>query len=130
MQSTAKQSVFLIGVLFLFFLSFYALYAATEKEKTLLETEQQNEREKSGTYFSDTTNKDYQIHTYEELCKGYYTIEYQKDGTITSIGYGDLAEKYTFDIQTDISTLSLSSSTPSTDTGSIHTGLLSDIPLD
>lgn len=66
--------------------------------ETDLENDQQAVREETGMYFSDFTNPQFTIHTYETVCKGYYTIEDTPEALIYT-GYGDLSSNYTFEIQ-------------------------------
>jgi len=43
--------------------------------------------------------KDYQVYTYETICKGFYIV--QDDGvTLTATGFGDLAEQYSYSTDT------------------------------
>jgi hypothetical protein len=49
-----------------------------------------------------------QFNTYEELCTGYYLVDYSNKNKIKYIGYGDLAGKYTY--ETFIDTFSIASS--------------------
>jgi len=62
--------------------------------KTDLEVEQEIVLDKTGEYFSDVSNPNYTINTYETVCKGYYIIEVT-DTEIIQTGYGDLANEFT-----------------------------------
>lgn len=77
-----------------------------------LEEEQEIYKERFGTYFSDTSDKDLQIHTYEAPCSGWYTEEKITDTQIRYDGYGDLSDNYTYvkniSVSTDTTTSTIS----------------------
>jgi len=64
---------------------------------------------KNNTYYSDTTNDNLQVYTYETLCTGYYIVE-KKDGIIKQTAFGDLSEKFTkqYVIEKTVSTSTVS----------------------
>jgi len=74
------------------------VYALTVTEKQLILEEQSYAQKYTGDFYTDTTNPELQIHTYETLCKGFYILE--DDGITRSFtGYGDLADDYTYSIE-------------------------------
>jgi len=62
---------------------------------------------KTGNYEQINTNN-FKVHTYETLCKGYIVENIHAD-KIEYIGYGDLADEYTYTIDTRVSPSSISS---------------------
>jgi len=73
-----------------------AAYAQTVSSDILQE---QVYAEKYTGDYQPVYEKEYQVYTYETICKGFYVL--QDDGTtLTSIGYGDLAELYTYTTDT------------------------------
>jgi len=48
--------------------------------------------------FSDVKNPLITTNTYETICRGTYTIDKTNPQFITSVGFGDLAGQYTYEI--------------------------------
>lgn len=71
----------------------YAQLSATDL--SLVQEAQEYSRKFTGDYFSDVKDPLYTINTYETLCRGYF-IRHETDTTIEYIGYGDLADRYTY----------------------------------
>jgi len=82
--------------------------ANAQEPELSLDSQQYVLFKQTGEYFSDVSNPQFTINTYETLCKGYYTIETTPTETIYT-GYGDLPDEYTYTIKT---TDSKASSTP------------------
>lgn len=97
------------GFVFLVFVGF-ALglfiggYLVAFVDASSLENDQKVYYKETGKYFYDTKNKGYQVFTYEELCRGFYTVEEKKD-KIVYTGYGDLADKFTYETDIPVDTL-------------------------
>ncbi len=58
-----------------------------------------------GTYFSDVDTDGLGVHTYEKICRGFFLVEKTPEAFIYT-GYGDLADKYTYEIPIPNSTVS------------------------
>lgn len=86
-----KTIFFLLGVLATYSFSVLALTAELEQD---IQSEQEYSLKYTGSY-SPIYEKDYQVFTYEGICKGYYVIT---DNGVEkrSVGFGDLADEYTF----------------------------------
>jgi len=69
-------------------------FAYTFGEPTLIEQDQEFAKKLTGDYFSDISDPNFQVFTYEKVCKGFYTVEKSGD-TIITTGYGDAADDYT-----------------------------------
>lgn len=86
-----------------------AVYAQlSSTDLTLVQEAQEYSRKFTGDYFSDVKDPTYTINTYESLCRGYY-IRHETDTTVEYIGYGDLADKYTYTEQKVSSKIATSS---------------------
>jgi hypothetical protein len=77
-----------------FLCSLLAGYIANAQTITVSDLQDQYYKQHR-VYFSDHSDKDYTINTYEQVCKGYYTVERTYDKLIYT-GYGDLADEYTY----------------------------------
>jgi len=74
------------------------------------ELEQQKSFEETGEYKQVIQQSSgFAINTYEAICKGYQVVYKNADGSETAIGYGALADEYTY--EKDAPTLSVSTST-------------------
>jgi len=78
-----------ISFIFYTFVGFLLGFGLTSFAQLNLEAEQEAYFEEKGEYISDPKNG---VHTYTTLCKGYF----YDDGLGTVTGYGDLADKYTY----------------------------------
>jgi len=92
---TTSRSL-LFGVLGLLVGSLIAIYAnASLLDPLNIQDEQELAKKLTGMYVSDVSDKNFQIHTYETLVKGYYTVEDTGD-SLRYTGYGLLADQYTY----------------------------------
>jgi len=85
-----------IGIGFLL-ASGYTIFGQTlsSTEVALIQESQDYSLKFTGDYFSDVKDPNLTINTYETVCKGYY-IRHETDTEIEYIGYGDLANEYTY----------------------------------
>jgi len=90
--------IFLPLALYFFSTNLLFIFAQNKLDYSLtsdLIDEQQSALRFTGDYFSDVSNPQFTVNTYETICKGYYTIE--NTGTeLIYKGYGDLADEYTY----------------------------------
>lgn len=70
---------------------------AMAQMQNIIENDQEVVLKRTGQYFTDVSNPQFTVNTYERSCKGYYTIE-ETDDEIIYTGYGDLANEYTYTI--------------------------------
>lgn len=84
-----------LGVFLGFSTSVYALSTQTENE--ILDLQDSSYHLRGEYYNTQTDYKDRNItvNTYETICKGFYITE-EKNDKLYYYGYGDLAERYTF----------------------------------
>jgi len=103
--------LFLIGTIFFgiiigsFFRTVFDTFVdvAFAAQLPSLEVEQSDYYKKNKEYFTDVSNPDFEIHTYETICKGYYTIDKTDKKKVVYTGYGDLDFKYTYEEFIDFS---------------------------
>jgi len=99
----------------------FSAYPTQAQTAVSLIEEQEYSKKFTGEYFTDVSDPDFTINTYETVCKGYYTIE----DNVTSFiykGYGDLADEYTYTLEKPQVELT-ASSTPK------ETPIYEEIPL-
>jgi len=100
--------------------------AISLSEKSIIVNEQESFKNRSGDFFSDTTDENFTVNTYETICKGYYIKE--KTGTeYNYIGFGPLADEYTYSIPLEKN--NYVASTTKEDIGTVPTEIFIDAPL-
>jgi hypothetical protein len=89
--------------------------AKAETAFTAIEQEQAAFYKENGRYFSDTRQKDFEIHTYESVCKGYILVDKTQEDKIVYTGYGSLADEFTYEKILPINPVSATTSDESSD---------------
>jgi len=62
----------------------------------------------TGEYYTETSYKDKKVHTYTELCTGFYIIDTTDPTVVTYKGFGDLKDEFTYEQEIPISITSTS----------------------
>lgn len=87
---------FFYGIIgFTLAVSLSSVYALTASEEAVVLDEQNYALKYTGSFQPVYDNKDYQVFTYETLCKGFYVVEDNGD-SVRFTGFGDLADDYTY----------------------------------
>lgn len=97
-----KRLLFILVLVQILFFSFFAWYAYAGVKVPW----PYSEVEPGGWI-----DNDHQLLTYETICKGYVIVDYSNKNKIKYTGFGDLADKYTYEENLDILT-GTASSTP------------------
>jgi hypothetical protein len=89
--------LFIVGFISFFMGVFIVgqVFALTSTEKNIIQSEQEFYFDKENKYYSDTSNPDLIVNTYEAPCKGYFIVE-ENDTEYKSTGFGPLSDNYTF----------------------------------
>jgi len=92
------------SLIYCLFFAFFgiAIFAGAEKLPSL-EVEQADYYKINKEYFTDFSDPNFEVHTYETICKGYYTIDKTDKKKVVYTGYGDLDFKYTYEEFIDLS---------------------------
>jgi len=114
MDETKKYKILNVIIVIYFVVAFFTIAYMIADAQSLIEEDQKQALKFTGEYFTDHTNPQFTINTYETICKGYYTIR-ETDTSYEYIGYGDLAEQYTYDIKKE-RTVFIASTTKDIDT--------------
>lgn len=80
-------------------------------ELSYVVSEQEDSKKWTGEYFSDVSDPLFTINTYETVCRGYF-IRQETDTEVQYIGYGDLANEYTYTERKEYTKDAIASSTP------------------
>jgi len=101
----SRQFYFIIGF---FFGTLSGLGLNFVLAQTSYELEQQAYFKEKGEYLQITEDekKGIVVNTYSAECKGYQVVYKNKDGSETAIGYGALADDYTYEKKSPIITAS------------------------
>jgi len=97
-----KANISIGSLLFAFLLGFLLSLTLVARGQSLSSTElalvqeaQEYSQKFTGDYFSDVKDPLNTINTYETICRGYF-IRHETQTAIEYIGYGDLANEYTY----------------------------------
>jgi len=98
LETRNQKRIFVILIAVLFFMGSYIFAFSQEKisiSPNNIRSVQTDMKQKTGEYFYDVSDPEFQVYTYKTECSGYFTVQ----KTLTDViykGYGDLASQYTY----------------------------------